>query len=36
MCYGFADNMIVYVDFKDVEAKNKLTTTWAQIRCIKE
>jgi hypothetical protein len=32
MCYGFADNIIVYVDFKDVEAKNKLTTTWAQIR----
>ena len=27
MCYGFADNIIVYVDFKDVEAKNKLTTT---------
>ena len=34
MCYGFADNIIVYVDFKDVEVRNKLTTTWAQIRRI--
>jgi len=36
MCYGFADNIIVYVDFKDVEIRNKLTTTWAQIRRINE